>query len=186
MIPKVFFVAAVLCFITLGQPCCYASPGRAKENKEKEEKLVAKIGRENNPGKKARLQLRLARMKLIEASEAYDHNDLEKGWALLQEYRKQIDASWTTLKESRRGVSKHFEAYKRLEIGLREDARVLEDLRHRVPYPESDSIEKIAKESIQVHSQVLGVLFPPGRPPQKSKKPGRSSGVLAARPAAEA
>jgi hypothetical protein len=186
MISRTSLAAAVLSFVILGQPCGFAFPGRGKENKDKEEKLVAKIEQEKNPGKKARLQLRLARLKLLKASEAYDHNDFEAGWALLQEYRAQIRASWNTLKESPRGVAKHFEAYKALEIGLREDDRLLEDLRHRVPYPENDSIEKIAKENSEVHSQVLRVLFPPGKPPQKSQKPGRSSGLLAARPAAEA
>jgi len=186
MISRAFLAVAVFSFVILGQPCCYAFPGRTKESKDKEEKLVAKIEREKNPGKKARLQFRLARMKLLKASEAYDHNDFKEGRALLQEYREQINTSWNTLKESRRGVAKHFEAYKELEIGLREDERLLEDLRHRVPYPENDFIEKIAKESSEVHSQVLGVLFPPGRPPEKSKKPGRSSGLLAARSSAEA
>ena len=174
---------AVLCFAVLGQPFCYAFPGRAKD---KEEKLIAKIERTKNPGKKARLQVRLARLKLIKAIDAYDHNDFQKGLALLQEYRQQIDLSWNTLEGSKRGVAKHFDAYKALEIGLREDGRLLEDLRMRVPYPESESIEEIAKECSKVHSQVLGVLFPPGKPPQKSKKPGRLGGVLAAASATKA
>ncbi|MCL5005109.1 MAG: hypothetical protein M1404_01135 [Acidobacteria bacterium] len=181
MISKAFFATAILGFAILGQLCCYAFPGRNKE-KEKEEKLVEKIAREKNPGKKARFQIRLARMKLLEASEAYDQNDFEKGRALLQEYREQVNASWNSLQGSRRGVRKHGEAYIKLEISLREDGRLLEDLRHKVPYPESNSVEEIEKEISQVHSQVLGALFPHGRTPHKSKKPRQFSNVLAAKP----
>ncbi|HUZ46602.1 MAG TPA: hypothetical protein VMW54_08190 [Terriglobia bacterium] len=186
MISKAFLGAALLSFVVLGQPPCFAFHREPRPSNEKEEKLVAKIEREMNPGKKARLQIRLARMKLLTAIESYDHNDFEKGRMLLQEYREQINASWKTLQGSRRGIAKHFRAYKDLEIGLREDERLLNDLRHRVPYPENRSIETIAKESGEIHSQVLGVLFPPGTPPQKSRKSGRSSGLPAAQSAAEA
>jgi hypothetical protein len=171
-------LGVVLCLAVLGQPFCYAFPGRGEQ---KEEKLVAKIEREKNPGKKARLQVRLARLKLRQAIDAYDHNDFHRGFALLQEYRQQIDIAWKTLEGSRRGVSKHFEAYKKLEIALREDGRLIEDLRGRVPYPEDEPIKEIAEESSKVHSQVLGVLFPHGNPPQKSKKGRGMSGLRATR-----
>ena len=186
MISKAFLGAVLLSFVVLGQPPCFAFHREPRPSKEKEDKLVAKIEREKNPGKKARLQIRLARVKLLTAIESYDRNDFEKGRMLLHEYREQINASWNTLQGARRGVAKHFQAYKELEIGLREDERLLNDLRHRVPYPENASIEEIAKESSEIHSQVLGALFPPGKPPQKSRKPGRSSVLLAAQPAAEA
>lgn len=183
MMTRAPLLGAVLCFAVLGQPFGYAFRPRAKDN---EKQLAAKIAREKNPGKKARLQIRLARVKLTEAIQAYDANNFDQGWALLEEYRKQIDLSWKTLEGSERGVAKHFEAYKKLEINLREDGRLLEDLRRRVPYPENESIKTIARENSRVHSQVLGVLFPAGTPPEKSKKPRRRGALAAATSAAEA
>ncbi len=180
MTSKILLGTALLFFIALGQCRGYAFGGRSQESLEREAKLAAKIERQKNPGKRARLQLRLARIKLQTAINSYNHNNFEKGLTGLREYRDLIDASWNTLQNSPRGVSKHLRAYMALEIGLREDSRLLEDLRHQVPYPESEAIAKIEKENREVHRRVLGVLFPPGTPPEKSQKPRRSSLLLSA------
>jgi len=183
MLTRAPLLGAVLCIAVLGQPFCYAFRPRPKDQ---EKQLAAKIEREKNPGKKARLQIRLARVKLTEAIQAYNANNFDQGWALLEDYGRQINLSWKTLEASERGVAKHFEAYKELEINLREDGRLIEDLRRRVPYPENESIKTVAKENSWVHSQVLGVLFPAGTPPEKSKKLRQRATSLAATSAAEA
>lgn len=156
------------CFLAiLGPRSLHAFPGR---NNDKEEKLIAKLERESNPGKKARLQLRLAKLKLKEAGDAYRARDFGKGKAFLGQYLGYIRASWTTLQGADSGVRKHLRAFKDLEISLREDDRFLEDLRHRVPYPESENVKKIEEESREVHSQVLEAIFPSGSPPRKKRK----------------
>jgi hypothetical protein len=175
-------VAASLLAI-LGQPSVHASPGR---NKDKEEKLIAKIERENNPGKKARLQLRLAKLNLREADRAYHARDFAEGKALLRQYLGSVKDSWTTLQAADNGARKHLRAFKDLEISLREDDRFLEDLSHRVPYPESETIKEIAKESSAIHNQVLEAIFPGGISPRgrgkrlmppRSAMPGRLGAV---------
>ena len=160
-------VVAALFLSILGQPSSYAVPGR---NKEKEEKLTARIQEEKSPGKKARLQLRLAKLKLREADEAYHSRDFSQGKGLLQQYLEQVRNSWATLQGATDGIKKHMRAFKDLEISLRENDRFLEDLRHRVPYPESETVKKIAKESGVVHDEVLDAIFPSGLPPKRRKK----------------
>ena len=167
-------VAASLIAI-LGQPSVRALPGR---NNDKEEKLIAKIRRENNPGKKARLQLRLAKLELTEADEAYHARDFAEGRGLLQKYLGYVRDSWATLHAADSEGRKHLGAFKDLEISLRENDRFLEDLGHRVPYPESDTVMKIEMESSEVHNQVLEAIFPAGVPPKARGKhalPPRSS-----------
>jgi hypothetical protein len=160
-------VVAAACLVIMGQPFVHATSGR---NKDKEENLTARIGRETNPGKKARLQLRLARLKLSEADAAYQSRNFDEGKALLRQYLDQIRNSWTTLQGSDVAVRKHLGAFKELEISLREDHRFLEDLRHRVPYPNSEAIEEIANENNVVHNQVLGAIFPAGLSPKGKRK----------------
>jgi hypothetical protein len=167
MISRAFLIAAALSLVMPGRPCCYASPRRNNDSKEAE--IVAKIAQEKNPGKKARLEIRLARLKLLDADSAYRHNDFLRGEALLQEYWRQIDLSWKTLESAPRGPSRHLKACRELEIGLREDGRRLEDLRDAVPYPDNDPIEKIAKEISRLHSRVMEVLFPASAPAQGSQ-----------------
>ncbi len=160
-------VFAAACLSILWQPFALPSPGRSND---KEEKLAARIESEKNPGKKARLQLRLAKVKLSEADDAYRSRNFDQGKLLLQQYLREIRNSWNTLQGADNAVRKHLGAFKDLEISLREDDRFLEDLRHRVPYPESEAIKGIEKESSEVHNQVLEAIFPSGFVPKKGRK----------------
>lgn len=160
-------VVAASFLAILGQPRVHAFPGR---NKEKEEKLTAKLEQENNPGNKARLQLRLAKLKLREADNAYKARDFGKGKALLLQYLGYVRDSWATLQRVDSGARKHLRAFKDLEISLREDDRFLEDMGRRVPYPESEDVKKIARESSDVHNQVLEAIFPADASPKRKQK----------------
>lgn len=142
-------------------------PGRSKD---KEQKLIAKIERQKNPGKKARLQIQLARLKLKQADAAYDRRDFTGGKTLLQKYLEQVRSSWATLQGADNAIKKHARAFMALEISLREDDRLLEDLRRSVPYPENEGIKEIEKESGAVHTQVLEALFPGGFSRKKGSK----------------
>jgi hypothetical protein len=160
-------VTAAACLALLGQPFVCAAPGR---NNDKEENLTARIERESSPGKKARLQLRLAKLKLAEADQAYHSGNFAEGRELLQQYLDQIKASWATLQGANNGVRKHLRAFKDLEISLREDDRFLEDMSRRLPYPEGETVKEIAKQSRAVHNQVLEAIFPAGVPPKARGK----------------
>lgn len=164
------------CIAILGCPFAYAIPARNEHKKE--EKLTAKIAREKNPGKKARLQMKLAKIKLIEANEAYLKKDFAEGKSLLKEYLEQIKTSWVTLQNSKEPVKKHLNAYMTLEMSLDHDERFLKDLREGVPYPHSEFVKQIENESKMVHDQVLEALFPSGflreprtRSPKHTKRP---------------
>ncbi|MEJ2006803.1 MAG: hypothetical protein P8Z30_01385 [Acidobacteriota bacterium] len=152
-------VVAAGCLALLWSPSAYAIPA---QKKGKEEKLIEKIQREKNPGKKARLQIKLAKLKLSQAGTAYDQKDFARGKALLQQYLEHIKTSWATLQSANGAVKKHLEAFKKLEIALGEDERLLEDMRHRIPYPENEFVGKVKEESSAVHAQVLEALFPSG------------------------
>jgi hypothetical protein len=172
-------VVAAACLAILGQPFAHAMPGRKDD---KEPKLIAKIEQETNPGKKARLQLRLAKLKLEEADQAYRSRNFEDGKALLKQYLDEVRNSWATLQGAGSAMRKHLGALKALEISLRENDRLLEDLRHRVPYPESDFVKEIEKESSEVHNQVLEAIFPGGYTPKGKRKPSPPKSLAPAVP----
>lgn len=160
-------VVAAASLVILVQPFACAMPGR---NRDREEKLIARIEREKNPGKRARLHVRLAKLKLKDADAAYHSRKFVEGKALLQQYLDQVRSSWATLQGADNAIRKHLGAFKDLEISLREDDRFLEDMRHRVPYPESEAVREIEKESSTVHNQVLEAIFPSGFSPKGRKK----------------
>lgn len=160
---------AFVCFAVMVQPFAYSMP---RHNKDKEYKLTQKIEREKNPGKKARLQMRLARLKLNQANAAYNHRNFIEGKILIQEYLKEVKISWATLQNAHNAMRKHARAFMDLEISLREDDRLLRDMQRSIPYPESESIKQVAGESSVIHTQVLEALFPDGyRHKKRSKRP---------------
>src|SRR3970040_2758017 len=102
--------------------------------KDDEKKLLAKIEREQNPVKKAKLEIRLGRLKLLEAFAAFERGDVELSHQTLEVYLKWMDDAWTALEGSGRQASRKPQGFKELDIALREDQRLLEDFEQRVPY----------------------------------------------------
>jgi hypothetical protein len=144
-----------------------AAGAASPERRDSESDLRARIAREKNPVNKAKYEIRLARVKLFQAIEAFDKKDLEATLKLLEDYLEQVRKSWSTLKDSGRPAHKKPQGFKELDIELREDARYLEDLRHRFPYMDRVPVEKIEQEVEQLRSEVLKALFPPAQ----TKKP---------------
>lgn len=175
-------VAAAACLAILGQAFAYTAPGRSNDN-DKEQKQITRIEHETNPGKKAKLQLHLAKMKLAEADKAYRSRNFEGGKAILKQYLDEVQNSWVTLQGTGSAIRKHLGVLKDLEISLRENDRFLEDMRHRVPYPESDFVKEIEKESSEVHSQVLDAIFPEEYTPKGKRKPSPPESLAPAMPA---
>ena len=135
-----------------------------------EQDLVARIQRETSPVKKAKYQVRLGRVKLLEAVGSYHKGNYEGGEKFLAEYLEQMKSSWATLRGSGRRPVRQPQGFKDLDIALREDSRTLEDLRHRVPYSDRDPVEKAAQEVEQLRGEVLRALFPSERPVEGEKK----------------
>jgi hypothetical protein len=136
------------------------SPAR----RDNERDLLTRIARERNPVKKAKYEVRLARVKLFQAMEALDRKDVEGSQKLLRDYLERLKSAWATLQSSGRSAHRKPQGFKELDIELREDARYLEDLKHRFSYLDRGPVEKTAQEVEHLRSVVLKALFPPPQP----------------------
>jgi predicted nucleic acid-binding Zn-ribbon protein len=154
--------AALLVACLSGGQAEAASPQR----RDNESDLRARLAREKNPVNRGKYEIRLARVKLFQAIEAFNQQDFEGTLKLLEDYLEQAKKSWATLKDSGRPAHKKPQGFKELDIELREDARYLEDLRRRIPYTDREPVERIEHEVEQLRGEVLRALFPPG-PPRK-------------------
>jgi hypothetical protein len=132
---------------------------------ETEAKLLEREQKENNPVKKSKEEIRLARIKLRQAVQTYVQGDTEQGAQLVSAYLGRIKDSWQILRSSGRNAARAAQGFKELDIELREDDRLLDDLKRRVPYFERDPIEKAEKEIEQVRAEVIQALFPAGGAP---------------------
>lgn len=122
--------------------------------------LQARIQREKNPVKKAKLQIRLGRLEVGQAADAYHHQQIPQGQKLLSESTTVMGNAWTLLQSTGHNPAKKPDGFMQLEIGLREETRVLTQLRRRIFYLNRDPIDSALKTLNQMHSQVLVGLFP--------------------------
>jgi hypothetical protein len=144
--------------------------------------LSAKIEREHNSVKKAKLEVRLARVELEQAIQTYDHNQPARGQALLAKYLREMRTAWSTLKSSRRDAARKPSGFMQLEMALVGNARLLNDLGEHVDYTLQGPIETTLHAQNDLHSEVLLALFPGAAPP--STPPSGNPGA-AAKPVAK-
>ena len=141
---------------------------------ETEEHLLARVQKETDPVKKSKGETRLARIKLQQAIQAYEHGNVEQGAQLVSVYLGRIKDSWQTLRSSGRNAARNPQGFKELDIELREDVRLLDDLKRRISYFDRAPIEQTGKELEQVRVEVLQALFPAARAPEAAKPLGKT------------
>jgi len=140
---------------------------------ESEEHLLERAQKETDPVKKSKDETRLARMSLQHIIQAYDHGNIEQGVQLAHVYLGRIKDSWQLLKNCGRNAARDPRGFKELDIELREDARLLEDLERRVSYFDRGPLEQTGKELERVRAEVLLALFPAARAAETTKPPGK-------------
>jgi len=158
-------VGTVLALFVLVGLAGGASPGRRQDN---EADLRARLEREQNPVKRAKLEIRLGRVKLLQAMDAFDKRDTPECHRLLAVYLERMRSAWATLQGSGRQAWRHAQGFKELDIALREDTRFLGDFARRVPYHDRAPVEKVAQEAERLRGEVLRALFPSERPRKKA------------------
>lgn len=152
--------------LLMGALVCSAVMIPTLRGAEKEAELEARLKRESDPVRKAKIQIRLSRFKLYQAAAAFDKGNTEEADKLLTAYLERVKGAWSTLKSSGRQAHKKPAGFKELDIALREDARYLDDVKHRVSYMVRAPVEKAAQEVEDLRNEVLKALFPT-EPPRK-------------------
>ena len=150
-----------------------------------EAQLLQRIQREQNPVKKAKGEIKLARLELTQAQNAYAQGHIDEGGKLLGKLVEAMQASWKILRDSGRKASKQPEGFRELDISLRESVRALQDLGRSVSYFDRAPLETAAKQLDQMRDEVLHALFPEeknrnrkGPPaPQTTTSPGSPTGL---------
>lgn len=133
------------------------------------EELNARIQREDNPVKKAKLVMDLAHLELSQATDAYGKGDYEQGAKLLETYTGNMQQAWTILCQAKRNPVIHPQGFKELEINLREGHRLIQDLAHKVTYDVRDPVLKAESQTVELRNKVILALFPGAKPQDEGK-----------------
>lgn len=136
-----------------------------------EEDLFPRIQQEHNPVKKAKLEIRLARVKLLHASGACQKDDHESCTKLLDSYLELIRRSWKDLRSAGQNPVKHPSGFRELDIALREDNRTLDDTKREMPFEDRGALDPVSAEVNKIHDEVFASLFPTGGPRPQNKAP---------------
>jgi hypothetical protein len=159
--------------LAAGAPGTFAG-ALSGHSSETEEHLLARIQKETDPIKKSKCVTRLARIKLQQAIEAYQHGDVDQGMQLAHAYLGKVKDSWQLLKNCGRNAARDPRGFKELDIELREDTRLIEDLKHGVSYLDRGPLEQTGRDLEVVRAQVLQALFPAARTPESAKPAGKT------------
>jgi hypothetical protein len=159
--------------------------GLCAMGRETAEQLLKRIQSEPNPVKKAKDEIKLASLKLTQVQNAYSQGNIEAGEKLLGAFTDAMKTSWKLLQDSGRKASKQPEGFRELEIALREDVRILQDLERTVSYLDRPPLENAAQEMEKMRGEVLHAQFPGGPPrtlkgsppPQANTSPGSPTEV---------
>ncbi len=167
---RVRVLGACGCVLLVGTALSAAPPPLPRDT---EAKLLHKLQGEHKPEKRAKLEVKLGKLKLREAFKAYKQGNLQVCLGLLDAYLERMESAWATLVASGRPATRKPQGYKELEIALRESRRRLVDFESRISYDQRQRVEKIRLETVRLHDRVLDALFP-GMVPKKKKprKPG--------------
>lgn len=122
--------------------------------------LIQKLAREQDLVKKAKIEIRLARLKLHRARYTRENGDVEASLSLLQAYHAHIENAWSHLQKSGRLAHKKPQGFKELDIALREDIRFLEDFKRGFSLADREPVEKTISEVERIRADVLKALFP--------------------------
>ena len=133
------------------------SPGGIAE--ESAARLEQKIRRQLEPIKKVRLQIKLARIHLNNSAKAYRELDFDGGKKLLHTYLDSIREARKILDRSGRDPKRRPRGYKDLEIALRQDLRILTDLKRSVPYFAREAVQAGIDQVDEMREEVLQSMF---------------------------
>src|SRR5579859_428415 len=158
-------MAATICLAVLVIVRGIAPLQAFREDSEKD--LLTRIQREHDPVKKAKYEIRLARLKLIQGAAACEKDDHDSCSKSLSGYLGLMKNSWKDLKSSGRNAVKQPSGFKELDIALREDEYTLDDLKRRMPIEDVGGIDPVIREVKNIHDADFAALFPGGAPPPR-------------------
>lgn len=150
-------IVVFLSLVALGEPAVGSPPARRRET---EEELLTRMEQERNPVKKAQYEVRLGKVKLLQAIEAYGAGNHERCLELLGVHSEHVRNAWAGL----RAASRKQKGFREMDLALREQARLIEDLRHRVASEDREAVGKAGQEVEDIRNELLRALFPPTKP----------------------
>ncbi|MEE8200239.1 MAG: hypothetical protein V3R29_03635 [Candidatus Acidoferrales bacterium] len=128
------------------------------ENPETAE-LRARLERENDPGERAKLAVKIGENLFEELGRTYQEDGYEAGEERLAEYLDVLRQAHQELEASGRDARRHPKGFKELEIHLRKSRRGLRDLARHLPFHQRAPVEQAIAEMGAMRTALLSAIM---------------------------
>jgi len=160
----------VLTVITLNSCAIHMNALRGQYDKrlERLQREREKLSRATDPVDRAKTDITISEILLSLASDAIKSGEPEVLGKRLAEYVDTIRDAHQTMMKTGRDAHRKPKGFKELEIALRRQIRVLDDLSHSVSFDQRDPVEKAKQEASDIREDVFRALFgEQNAPPRK-------------------
>ena len=133
------------------------------------ERLRQKLANEDDPGKRAKISVKIGAVLLKETRRLYRQDEYESAEAKLNEYLGEIRAAYCELRESGRRARRHPRGFKEMEIHMRKSRRALAAVSRRVPIAVRTPLNRAVESLREMRSNLLLALMNIDQPPKEKK-----------------
>jgi len=133
--------------------------GQYDKRLERLQKEKDKLNRLTDPIDRTKTGIAISEILLSLASEAVKTGEPEMLGKRLNEYVETIRDAQETMMKTGRDAHRKPKGFKDLEIALRRQIRLLDDLAHSVSYDQRDPVEKAKAQASDLREELLKALF---------------------------
>jgi hypothetical protein len=133
--------------------------GQYDKRLERLQKEKDRLNRISDPVDRVRTEITISEILLSLASDAVKTGEPESFTKRLNEYVEAISDAHQTMSKTGRDAHRKPKGFKDLEIALRRQIRILDDLAHAVTYDQRDPVEKAKQKASDMREELLKALF---------------------------
>lgn len=137
-------------------------------------KLRQKLAREDDPGDRAKISVKIGEELLHQVSKTYEESAYAEAEQLLDDYMATVRTAHQGLRESGRDARRKPKGFKQLEIHLRKARRRLEDIARRLPFDKRAPVDEAALDAETMRVELLRALMKVEPPADKQQKEPKS------------
>lgn len=137
----------------------HALRGQYDKRLERLQRERAKLNRQTDPVDRTKTGIGISEILLSLASDAIKTEEPEVLGRRLTEYVDTIREAHQTMMQTGRDAHKKPKGFKELEIALRRQIRILDDLARTVAFDQRDPVEKARQEASDIREDVFRALF---------------------------
>jgi len=156
------FIVGLLC-IGLNQWTLTPCLSQAKPKEDKRVKLLEnerkRLNGTKNPENRAKSLMNIAEITLSYMSEAVTSSDFVKMRSYVEQYRQAVIGARDTMMRSGLDPQKDSGGYKAVEIALRKQVRMLQDIARNLAVDERQSVDETIEITSKIRDEFVHALF---------------------------